>query len=89
MHMTFLCVRKFALLEKSTSFVKTLDFLLGNGPRYSHHNVIMHLRPLGSPYSALDILTLTPKNFEKLGKNVLGVGPRGPWRQKGKGLPKT
>ena len=33
----------------------------------------------GSPYSALEILTLTPKNFEKLGDKDFGVGPpRGP-----------
>ena len=33
----------------------------------------------GSPYSALEILTPTPKNFEKLGDKDFGVGPpRGP-----------
>ena len=39
-------------------------FFRGNGPRYSYQ-IFTTYAPWGSPYSALDILTLTPKNFEK------------------------
>ena len=54
-------------------------FFRGNGPRYSYQ-IFTTDDPWGSPYSALDILTLTPKNFEKLGKNFFGGGgPRAPW----------
>ena len=49
---------------------------------------ILSLTPLGSPYNAIEILTLTPNNFQKLGKNFRGGGP-GPLGQKGRGLPQT
>jgi len=51
---------------------------LRNGPMYKCQNFINDDR-WGSPYSALEILTPTPKNFEKLGDKDFGVGPpRGP-----------
>ena len=49
-----------------------------------------HVRPLGSPYNAIEISKLAPNNFEKLEENFFGGGgPRGPWGQKGRGLPQT
>ena len=51
-------------------------FLRGNGPRYSCQNFSTYA-PSGSPYKAIEILTLTPKNFGKLGETFLVVGGPG------------
>jgi len=63
--------KKFKVL---TIFVKTLDFLRENGLRYTHLPEFYHVLPLGSPYNAIKILTLTPDIFEILGKNFWGWG---------------
>jgi len=50
----------------------------GNGRRYSYQ-IFTTYDPWGSPYNAIEISTLTPKNFEKLGENFFGGGvPQGP-----------
>ena len=56
--------------------VKLWNFLLGNGPRYSYQNFTPYA-PWGSPHNAIEILTLTPNNFEKLRKNFLDGGVPG------------
>jgi len=67
--------KKFKVL---TIFVKTLDFLRENRLRYTHLPEFYHVRPLGSPYNAIKILTLTPNIFEILGENFGGCGPAAP-----------
>jgi len=42
---------------------------------------------LGSPYNAIKISTLAPKNFEKFGKNFYGGRGPGPWGQTFRGWP--
>jgi len=50
-------------------------FLCENGPRYSYQNFTTYT-PRGSTYNTIEILTLTPNNFEKLGNLFWGWGPR-------------
>jgi len=60
-------------------------FFRRNGPSYSYQ-IFTTYDAWGSPYNAIKISTLTPKNFEKLGKNFLGGGgPRAPWGQNFRG----
>jgi len=48
MHVTFLRVRKFALLEKSTIFVKILEFFAGKWAKVESPK-FHHIRPLAVP----------------------------------------
>jgi len=72
MHITFLRVEICVTREIDDLHQNFGFFLRGNGPRYSYQN-LPHT-PLGSPYNAIEILTLTPNNFDKLGKNFFGGG---------------
>jgi len=67
-HSLFFRGRFFAQLEKSTIFVKNLDFFAEKRAKVQLRK-FEPLCPLGSPYNAIEILTLTPENFGKLGKN--------------------
>ena len=80
----------FRLTREKVDFRQNFGiFLRASGPRYSHQIFITY-DPWGSPYDAIKILTLTPKIFEKLGKNFFGGGgPRGPWVQNFRGWPQT
>jgi len=51
-------------------------FLQGSEPRYSYQSSTTYA-PCVSPYNAIEILTLTPNNFENWGKTFLGVGAPG------------
>ena len=55
----------------------SVHFLRRNGPRYSYQKFTPYA-PWGFPYNAIEISTLTPKNFEKLWKNFWGWGPGAP-----------
>ena len=64
----------FRLTREKVDFRQNFGiFLRRSGLRYSYQNFITY-DPWGSPYDAIKISTLTPKNFGKLGKNFFGGG---------------
>ena len=69
----------FRLTREKVDFRQNFGiFLRASGPRYSYQ-IFTTYDPWGSPYDAVKISTLTPKIFEKLGKNFFGGGrPQGP-----------
>jgi len=65
---------------------KVWNFLRGNGPRYSYQNFTTYAL-CGSPYNAIEILTLTLRILGNWGKLFWGGRPRGPLGQKCMGWP--